>query len=95
MDLRAKFCKARSAPFAIKGAIEGEPNRLEAAGIVERVTHGDRAAPIVAVPKKDGGFRISGDYKVTHGKWISGCLPVSPSKPQWIVCYTCWWQDIY
>ena len=28
------------------------------------MNHSDWAAPIVAVPKKDGGFRISGNYYV-------------------------------
>ena len=39
---------------------------------MERVTHSDWAAPIVAVPKKDGGFHICGDYKVT----VNGALDV-------------------
>ena len=42
-----KIGKALSVPIAIKGAIEGKLDRLEAAGIVERVTHSDWAAPIV------------------------------------------------
>ena len=68
-----KFCKPQTLPFDIKGTIEGELNRIEAAGIVERVmTHTDWAAPIVAVPKKDGGFRIYGDYMVT----VNGALDV-------------------
>lgn len=33
-------------------------------GILEPVTHSSWAAPIVAVPKEDGRFRICGDYKV-------------------------------
>ena len=32
---------------------------------MEMVTHSDWAAPIVALLKKDGGFPIIGDYKVT------------------------------
>ena len=38
---------------------------MEKQGILEPVTHSNWAAPIVAVPKKDGSFRICGDYKVT------------------------------
>ncbi len=41
-----------------------ELDRLERAGILERV-NSEWAAPVVAVPKKDGKFRICGDYKVT------------------------------
>ena len=71
-----KFCKAQSVPIAIKGAIEGELNRLEAAGTVERVTHSDWAAPIVAVPKKDVGFCICGDYKVmVNDLWMLTSIP--------------------
>ena len=67
-----KFCKALSIPFAIKGAIERELNRLEAAGIMERMILSDWAAPIVAIPKKDGGFWICEDYRVT----VNGDLDV-------------------
>ena len=40
-------------------------NRLEHAGVVERVTSSDWEAPIVLVTKKDGRMWICGDYKVT------------------------------
>ena len=62
---RPKFCKARPIPYAIKGAIDRELDRLESAGIIQSVPYSDWAAPIVAVPKGDGRFRICGDYKVT------------------------------
>ena len=52
-------------PFAIKDVIESELERLEALGILEKVDYSEWAAPIVAVPKKDGKVRICGDYKVT------------------------------
>ena len=34
-------------------------------GTLEKVDHSEWAASTVAVPKKDGTFRICGDYKVT------------------------------
>ena len=60
-----KFLKARPVPFALKEAIEVELDRLEAAGIIEKITHSPWAAPIVPVPKGDGKLRLCGDYKVT------------------------------
>eukprot|EP00731_Ephydatia_muelleri_P006059 Em0003g307a len=64
-DAHPKFCKARSVPFSIKQRVGEELDRLEKEGVVERVMHSDWATPIVPVPKKDGTFRICGDYKVT------------------------------
>ena len=60
-----KFHKSRPVPFALKEAVEVELDRLEAAGIIEKVTHSSWAAPIVPVPKGDGRLRLCGDYKVT------------------------------
>ena len=64
-DARPKFFKPRTVPFAIKGAIEQELDCLEANGVNRKVTHSKSATPIVSVPKKDGKFRICGDYMVT------------------------------
>ena len=60
-----RFFKLRSVPYALKGAIEQDLERLERAGILEKVRYSDWAAPIVPVPKADGGIRLCGDYKVT------------------------------
>ena len=38
---------------------------MERQGILKKINNSDWATPIVAVPKKDGKFRICGDYKVT------------------------------
>ena len=60
-----KFFKPRSVPYAIRGAIEKDLERLESLGVIEKVNYSDWAAPIVPVPKADGSVRICGDYKVT------------------------------
>ena len=44
--------------FAIKDAIGRELDRLEQQGIIDKVSHSEWAAPIVAVPKKDRRFLI-------------------------------------
>ena len=62
------FHRPRPIPFAVKGAVDRELDRLQQAGIVEKVTHSDWAAPIVVVPKGDGQIRLCGDYKVTVNK---------------------------
>ena len=64
-DCTPKFCKPRSVPYATKSVIESELDRLESTGILKKVTYSEWAAPIVAVPKKDGKIRLCGDYKVT------------------------------
>lgn len=64
-NAQPKFCKARAVPFSIKDAIGKELDRLESQGIVQKVDHSEWAAPIVPVPKKDGSYRLCGDYKLT------------------------------
>ena len=64
-DAKPKFWKARAVPFSIKEAIDQELERLESCGILQPVAYSEWAAPIVVVPKKDGRFRVCGDYKVT------------------------------
>lgn len=64
-EANPRFFKPRPVPFAIKDAIGQQLDNLEHQGIITPVTHSEWAAPIVAVPKSDGKFRICGDYKVT------------------------------
>jgi hypothetical protein len=64
-DTTPKFFKPRSVPYAIRGAIEKDLERLETLGVIEKVNYSDWAAPIVPVPKADCSVRICGDYKVT------------------------------
>lgn len=62
-DASPKFHRPRLMPFALKGAMKKELNRLEELG--EKVTYSKWATPIVPVPKKDGKVRICRDCKVT------------------------------
>ena len=60
-----RFHRPRSVPYALRGVVEQDLERLERLGVIEKVQYSDWAAPIVPVPKGDGGIRICGDYKVT------------------------------
>ena len=44
---------------------------VEPEGILKKVSNSDWAAPIIAVPKKDGEFRICGVYMVTINQVLS------------------------
>ena len=59
---KAKFCRPRPVPFALRDIIDIELTRLQDANIISKANYSDWAAPIVAVPKKDGKIRICGDY---------------------------------
>ena len=64
-----RFCKARSIPYALKGKVEDELQRLVSEGILKPVQYAEWAAPIVPVLKKDGdSVRICGDFKQTINK---------------------------
>ena len=67
----AKFLKARTVPYALRGPIEEELDRLEKEGIIEKITHSEWATPIVAVPKPDERVRLCGDFKVTVNQTLS------------------------
>ena len=60
-----KFFKPRSIPYAVRGAIEKELDRLEQQGILEKVIYSEWATPIVPIAKPDGRYRICADFKVT------------------------------
>ena len=60
-----RFCKARTVPYALKGKIEKELDRLVEQGVIEQISFSEWAAPIVPVLTKDGTVRICRDYKLT------------------------------
>lgn len=61
-DALPKFFKPRPVLFAIKAAVEKE---LDSSGVITKVPvpHSNWATPIIPVPKKNGRFRICGDFK--------------------------------
>lgn len=64
-DSKPRFFKPRPVPYALRGKVEAELQRLQNQGIIEPVQFSDWAAPIVPIVKHDGTVRICGDYKVT------------------------------
>ena len=50
--------------------MEAELDRLEAEGIIEKVSSSEWAAPIVPIPKGDGNIRVCGDYKITINPYL-------------------------
>ena len=50
-ESKLKFFKPRQVPYALKGAIEQELNRLENVGVIEKVRYSEWVAPIVPVVK--------------------------------------------
>ncbi|GFV58448.1 uncharacterized protein K02A2.6 [Trichonephila clavipes] len=59
------FCRVRTVPFASKGRVENEIDRLEKEGIIEKVDSSEWATPVVPVVKSDGSIRLCADYSVT------------------------------
>ena len=46
-DATRKFLKPRPVPYAIRESLKNELDRLESAGIIEKVEHSDWVAPVV------------------------------------------------
>ena len=49
-----EFSRPKSISLVIQEAVVEELDRPKATGISEKISHADWAAPIVAIPKKDG-----------------------------------------
>ncbi|GFR20676.1 transposon Tf2-6 polyprotein [Trichonephila clavata] len=59
------FCRVQTVPFALKGRVENEIDRLEREGIIEKVESSEWATPVFLVVKTDGSIRLCADYSVT------------------------------
>ncbi|KAL5500663.1 hypothetical protein EMCRGX_G012257 [Ephydatia muelleri] len=60
-----RFFKPRPVPYALRGRVEQELERLQRDRIIAPVQFSEWAAPVVPVIKQDGSIRICGDYKLT------------------------------
>ena len=69
-EAKPVFFRPRSIPFAFKETVEAELDRLEAEGIIEKVSSSEWAALIVPIPKGDGNIRVCGDYKITINPYL-------------------------
>ena len=64
------FVRPRPVPFALREPLEKELDRLEEAGVIEKVAHSDWAAPIVAIPKSDGTLEITRSQLTSSSMWM-------------------------
>lgn len=62
------FLKPRPVPFALREQVEKEIDRLEEAGIFEKITYSQWGTPIVPVIKPTGKVRLCADYRATLNK---------------------------
>ena len=67
-DKKPVFIKARTVPFAIQDSYKATLDKLEAEGVIRKVTHSNWASPTVPVRKPDGSIRICADYSATINK---------------------------
>ncbi|XP_031332218.1 uncharacterized protein K02A2.6-like [Photinus pyralis] len=61
-------CRARNIPFALRGKVEAELEKLVRQGVLQPIDHSEWSSPIVPVVKSSGEIRICADYKATINK---------------------------
>ena len=67
-DEQPVYKRARPVPLAIRQRYIDALNKLEADGVIEKVTHSEWASPTIQVEKPGGGLRICADYSGTINK---------------------------
>ncbi len=63
--VQPRFFRPWSVPYSHKEKVDKELTCLETAGIIEKITSSDWAAPIIHVVNRDGSIKICGDYRLT------------------------------
>ncbi|KAG8178054.1 hypothetical protein JTE90_024067 [Oedothorax gibbosus] len=70
-DTQPIFLKHRTVPFAHKEKIELAIDKLEKAGVLEKVESSNWATPVVPVIKRNNEVRLCGDYAATVNKVLT------------------------
>lgn len=66
-----KFLKEREVAYGLRQKVTEKIDRLVENGVLSLIPHSDWATPVVSVLKKNGSFRICGDFKHTVNKACS------------------------
>uniref|UniRef100_A0A914WQW0 RNA-directed DNA polymerase n=1 Tax=Plectus sambesii TaxID=2011161 RepID=A0A914WQW0_9BILA len=61
-DVRPKFIKARTLPFAVHDAVDAELDHLVTLQVLTPVSYSEWAAPVVIASKPDGKIRLCADF---------------------------------
>ena len=77
---RLRFYKPRPVPYAMRGKIEHELDRLKQEGVIRPIEFSDWAALIVPVLKSDGSVRICRDYTHRQPGCKGGHLPTTSNR---------------
>ena len=72
----------------LKDAVDTELKRLEEAGVIQSIPHSEWATPLVAVPKRNGGVRLCGDYKKTLNPFLKADKYPLPRPVDLMTCLT-------
>lgn len=64
------FARARDVPLALRDRYAAEIEKKLASGFYEKVDFSEWASPTHIVMKKNGGMRITGNYKPTVNPWM-------------------------
>ena len=65
-DAQPHYCKARTVPYALRGLVEKELQRLEAEVIIEPLQFSEWASPIIPIVKSEKkSVHICGDFSLT------------------------------
>lgn len=57
-------------PYALREAVDKPLTELEKQGGITPIESSEWAAPIVCIPKTNGGVRTCHDYMVTVNAWV-------------------------
>jgi hypothetical protein len=82
------YAKVRPVPYALLARVDQEIDRLEGAGIIERVEYSSWGTPVVPVVKGDDSIQVCADYKTTVNQHL-----LDDKYPIYF-CKDVWWPPL-